>query len=172
VGKQDFIQYAEGVDLDTAFNAAIKKAQHEYGHGGFTGTIAEKEDFGCFALTDEPMTLDEATALANQMLDERDERCVDWDLPACAIPVRGGERTFTDLTVPALPAGYASREAAAAAAAAAQLTVGETVTEASLSHYDVREHGRIVVDPRCRVSCTTAGSSVQTGWLFFGYAER
>jgi hypothetical protein len=171
MGMQDFIEYAEGTDLDTAFRAAVEDAQHEYGHGGYTGSIAEKHSFGCTALTIEPMTLDEATELANKLLDERDERCSDWDMPACAIPVRGGERTLSDLPVPARDEGYATREAAAAAAAAALLGDGETVIESSLSRYDLR-HGRIVVGPECQVTLTTTGSPGRTGWLFFGYAPR
>ncbi len=33
-----------------AFRAAVDEARHEFGHGGYTGTIAEKRDFVVLAV--------------------------------------------------------------------------------------------------------------------------
>src|SRR4051794_19330764 len=171
MGRQAFIEYAEGTDLDTTFDVTVAAAQYEYGHGGYTGTIAEKDGYGCEALTDDLMRYEEAVALAKKLLDEDDKRCRDSDMPACAIPVRGGERTYTEVPVPVIPGGYPDERAAAAAAMAARLTAGETITRlASAAFYGGRRGGRVIATSRCRVSVRTTGSLEQTGWLFFGYA--
>jgi len=41
----DFQTTAKGATAAAAFNRAVADARHEYGHGGYTGTIAEKTSF-------------------------------------------------------------------------------------------------------------------------------
>lgn len=45
MGAQDFTNVSQGKDAREAFNAAGDSARYEYGHGGYTGTIAEKHGF-------------------------------------------------------------------------------------------------------------------------------
>ena len=45
MGGNTFQTQANGATADEAFNNAVKRAQYEYGHGGYSGTIAEKTDF-------------------------------------------------------------------------------------------------------------------------------
>ena len=45
MGANTFFTRAKGNTAKDAFNAAVKEAQYEYGHRGYTGTIAEKHDF-------------------------------------------------------------------------------------------------------------------------------
>jgi len=45
MGAQDFFVEAEGATAQEAFRNAVDEARHEYGHGGYTGTIAEKGSF-------------------------------------------------------------------------------------------------------------------------------
>ena len=42
MGGQDFMFAAEGTELMTVFRKAREQASFEHGHGGYTGTIAEK----------------------------------------------------------------------------------------------------------------------------------
>jgi hypothetical protein len=42
MGGAAFFCVASGKTMGVAFKAAVKEAQHEYGHAGYTGTIAEK----------------------------------------------------------------------------------------------------------------------------------
>ena len=35
----------EGETVSGAFNETVERAQYDYGHGGYTGTIAEKSSF-------------------------------------------------------------------------------------------------------------------------------
>jgi hypothetical protein len=45
MGATTFITKATGKTAKSAFKVAIKEAQYHYGHSGYTGTIAEKQDF-------------------------------------------------------------------------------------------------------------------------------
>lgn len=45
MGAADFTTIATGKTVGEAFNKARRDAQYEFGHGGYTGTIAEKGDF-------------------------------------------------------------------------------------------------------------------------------
>lgn len=44
-GAQDFWTVGVGKTADEAFHAAVEKAGYEHGHGGYTGSIAEKDGF-------------------------------------------------------------------------------------------------------------------------------
>ena len=45
MGAEQFWHEANGKDAQEAFNNAIEKALYDYGHRGYSGTIAEKESF-------------------------------------------------------------------------------------------------------------------------------
>ena len=45
MGAVNFFQIAIGKDADTAFRTAKGEAQYDFGHAGYTGTIAEKHSF-------------------------------------------------------------------------------------------------------------------------------
>ena len=45
MGACDFQKRAKGKTAEEAFRAAVDSAAWEHGHGGYTGTIAEKHEF-------------------------------------------------------------------------------------------------------------------------------
>jgi hypothetical protein len=45
MGAQTFSQVASGISPAAAFKAAVEQARYDYGHAGYTGTLAEKHDF-------------------------------------------------------------------------------------------------------------------------------
>lgn len=45
MGADCFVTTAKGKTAKEAFREAVDEAQYKYGHGGYTGTIAEKHDF-------------------------------------------------------------------------------------------------------------------------------
>jgi hypothetical protein len=45
MGAEQFWTKAYGKTARAAFNSAVEEARYENGHGGYTGTIAEKEAF-------------------------------------------------------------------------------------------------------------------------------
>lgn len=57
MGAETFSQVARGKTADEAFRAATEEARYNYGHAGYTGTIAEKHDF--IMLTVSPERLEE-----------------------------------------------------------------------------------------------------------------
>ncbi|MFI7641865.1 hypothetical protein [Nonomuraea sp. NPDC049400] len=77
----------QGATAKEAFDAAVEQARYDYGHRGYTGTIAEKDDFVIVA--SEPMPETEATALADQLLRADNPRILDKWGPAGAIPIKG-----------------------------------------------------------------------------------
>lgn len=50
MGATTFESVGQGVDLDAAFRNAHDSATYEYGHGGYSGTLAEKPGAVLFAL--------------------------------------------------------------------------------------------------------------------------
>ena len=42
MGAEQFENFVPGSDLQKAFISAVKNAQYDHGHSGYTGTIAEK----------------------------------------------------------------------------------------------------------------------------------
>lgn len=56
MGAETFVVEATGKSAKEAFNKAVDDAQYNYGHAGYTGTIAEKNDF--IMLTPSPALLE------------------------------------------------------------------------------------------------------------------
>ncbi len=50
MGAADFMTVGVAPTAGEAFSQARDEAAHEYGHGGYTGTIAEKQNFTMFPL--------------------------------------------------------------------------------------------------------------------------
>lgn len=93
MGATTFTEFWEGTSAEKAFRKAVDESKHEYGHGGYTGTIAEKGDFTI--ITRDVMSLPAAEALASKMFNEDDPRINDKWGPAGAIPVFTGRRRIT-----------------------------------------------------------------------------
>ena len=49
MGAEQFSARASGRTAQEAFGRAVQEAQYEHGHGGYTGTIAEKSKFKMLA---------------------------------------------------------------------------------------------------------------------------
>lgn len=45
MGADNFEVHANGNNMSEAFNKATRQARYDYGHAGYTGTIAEKDSF-------------------------------------------------------------------------------------------------------------------------------
>lgn len=169
MGGQTFTNYAEGADVNAAFRAVVEQAQYDFGHAGYTGTIAEKDEY--VVIDGGPRAEDEAEALANKLINDCDSRIDDKWGPAGAIPVHGGTRELTDLPVPVRDDGYPDQQTAALAAVEGHLGDGETVTRSYLNGHRTRPGGGIDVDANTTATVTTTGSPDVTGWLFFGWAS-
>jgi len=51
MGSSSFTAYASGATPEEAFKHAVRDAKYDSGHGGYTGTIAEKEGMGLLEIT-------------------------------------------------------------------------------------------------------------------------
>lgn len=85
MGAEIFHTIARGSSVQEAFVNAVKQAQYDYDHAGYTGTVAEKESLT--VISDEPHTLVEAHALADDMTGRGDARIDDTWGPAGAIRI-------------------------------------------------------------------------------------
>lgn len=92
MGAQPFQTIAEGKTADAAFDDAVSNALHYHGHGGYTGTIAEKSEFEMVSVV--PMNPSDAHSLASQLVNEGDPRIDDKHGPAGCIPLDTGEFLF------------------------------------------------------------------------------
>ena len=88
MGACDFFTTAKGKTAREAFDNVVEEAKYENGHGGYTGTIAEKNSFTVIELPEGQ----EAYAYANDLMDEDDDRIYDkWGPAGC---IKAGENEF------------------------------------------------------------------------------
>lgn len=85
MGATTFATEATGDTIEQAFRAAKDYAGYMHGHGGYTGTIAEKYDFTVVQET--PLDSDDAYGLVKRLIDSDDPRISDKWGPAGAIPL-------------------------------------------------------------------------------------
>ena len=91
MGAYEFETVASGNTVEDAFDGARSDAQWEHGHGGYTGTIAEKHSF--VIVSPVPLSTDEAYELADNLLYADADISDKWG-PAGAIPIDTGEWLF------------------------------------------------------------------------------
>lgn len=178
MGAGTFITEADGSDLAIAFQAAREAAAYEHGHGGYTGTLAEKDDVVVIEAT--PLNPNAAYALATRLINEGDPRVDDKWGPAGAIAVNRDTRevTFTglsaasteeaDLLVAAKVEAYRKRtcrrgEKIIAASTYAYSTVASTSVRGS----------RHITNATVVVTIRKAKNAAPTtdGWVLFGWAS-
>lgn len=93
MGGEVFGNFARGRKAKDAFDSIVAEARYMHGHGGYTGTIAEKTSFvmiGEFKPTgtgDLEADKEAAILFAEELLDEDDSRIADKWGPAGCIKV-------------------------------------------------------------------------------------
>ncbi|MFD1588512.1 hypothetical protein ACFR9U_16155 [Halorientalis brevis] len=87
MGAASFFTYGFGETAKQAFQAAQEHAEYMHGHGGYTGTIAEKHGFTVIPKSEHKGK--QKRKYAGQLLTARDERVDDKWGPAGAINVSG-----------------------------------------------------------------------------------
>lgn len=88
MGASEFCVYGSGRGAKSAFRAAVKEAQYDYGHAGYTGSIAEKSEF--VMMSPEVLTEEKAQALAEFFMEESDKRIDDKWGPCGCIEIKVG----------------------------------------------------------------------------------
>ena len=90
MGADTFYQKAKGKTAKAAFTNAQKAARHDHGHSGYTGTIAEKNEFVLIPL---PAGAN-PEAEADRLISEDDSRVTDKWGPAGCFDLGNGEYYF------------------------------------------------------------------------------
>ena len=84
MGAERFDVFQKAKDADSAFRAAREEALYDYGHRGYTGSLAEKSTFELRG-DGKPLTMKEAERFADEDLDTNEHD--NWG-PAWAVPFR------------------------------------------------------------------------------------
>lgn len=92
MGASVFFSTANGSSAKEAFRIACDEAAYEYGHGGYTGTIAEKNDYVMCSETTFASYKD-ASEFANKLIDNDDDRVSDKWGPAGCVKFTSGNNT-------------------------------------------------------------------------------
>jgi hypothetical protein len=90
MGACVFTDYSRGKTAYDAFNNAVEAAQYECGHGGYTGTIAEKSSFVELDVPEGKSPED----YADQLLADDDDRIENKWGPAGCVKVKDGQYLF------------------------------------------------------------------------------
>lgn len=92
MGANTFYVQGRGETAHRAFNALVDQALYDHGHAGYTGTIAEKDDFEMIKV---PVGWDgTAESYASKLIQDDDPRvCNKWG-PAGCIQTGPGEFLF------------------------------------------------------------------------------
>jgi hypothetical protein len=101
MGASTFENIGRGKTAREAFDVLVATAKYECGHGGYTGTIAEKYSFTMIPLPTEVRSATDRKALrhlaldyAFKLIDDDDERVSDKWGPAGCLDLGDGEYLF------------------------------------------------------------------------------
>ena len=92
MGATTFGCTARGRDASEAFKKARDEAFYEHGHGGYTGTIAEKSDYKLVTLSEE--VINDRTLFRAKIDELTDTQFDDKWGPAGCVKLREGEYYF------------------------------------------------------------------------------
>ncbi len=90
MGASTFMQVGRGKTAAEAFKSARDEAAYEHGHGGYSGSLAEKRNFVMIPV---PAGID-PRVVARKLVDEGDPRVDDKWGPAGCIALGKGEWLF------------------------------------------------------------------------------
>jgi fibronectin type 3 domain-containing protein len=90
MGASEFMVRHEGKTAKAAFRAAVEQAQYDSGHGGYTGTIAEKDEFVLISVPEGKDPIE----FAEELLKADDDRVSDKWGPCGCVKIKEGEWFF------------------------------------------------------------------------------
>jgi hypothetical protein len=90
MGADSFTYKIKGKNAKTAFMNAVAEARYDHGHSGYTGTIAEKNDYVMIPLPEGKDPL----KYAYELIDDADKRIDDKWGPAGCFDLGNGEYFF------------------------------------------------------------------------------
>lgn len=131
MSSYQFDAVGKGADPAEVFAGLVADAQYNFGHAGYTGTIAEKDDF--VVICQQPLLIDDAYKLAEELFEADDERISDKWGPAGAIPLCESAPTMNPFrTVTGLTVSTTSPNPEEEVAATVELQPGEEIVAISV----------------------------------------
>lgn len=82
-GSTNFLTVAEGTSMKDAFRAAVDEARFMHGHGGYSGTIAEKSEFVDLTRAASGIPADRVADVLQDNVCEKCDRGLYEDVPGC-----------------------------------------------------------------------------------------
>ncbi len=164
-GAADFYVLQAGEDVNKAWRDAIEYAHHDRGYGGYSGTIAEKNE-GYKIKVREPMSKQDAYAYAERTIDQNDK----WG-EAFAIPVIDHSKPLTrDLVTVVVKAK--SQEAAVKKGTLVIQATGKVPpgTEIIVEKAQAKKLGGTDFEVS-GLRLIVKGGGKPTHWLFYGFAS-
>jgi hypothetical protein len=80
MGADVFFTNASGKTAQEAFDEAVHRARYDWGHAGYSGTLAEKDDFTMIPLPEG----EKLSSFTDKLIDECDPRIDDkWGPAGC-----------------------------------------------------------------------------------------
>jgi len=93
MGAEVFYEVYPGKNASEAFSSAVEDAKYNYGHAGYTGSIAEKDDF--VMVSNQVFdSRSDASAYADRLIDEGDPRIDDKWGPAGCVAFKSKDKTM------------------------------------------------------------------------------
>lgn len=93
MGAQEFSNLVPGDTVREAFSKGVDQAAWEHGHGGYTGSLAEKHSYVVIN-PGKVYSKEDAFELSDKLLEDDDDRVNDKWGPAGALEVEGGQWLF------------------------------------------------------------------------------
>ncbi len=94
MASTDFFCSATGKSPEEAFRGAVDEAKWEHGHGGYTGTIAERGMCPLLVL-EEAEDRESLMRTFHEIMNDRQHPCHDkWSGPVCCSAVKDEPGTF------------------------------------------------------------------------------
>ncbi len=90
MGADTFQQEKSGTDIRNAFHNAVESAAYDHGHAGYSGTIAEKQEFTEIDLPEGQ----DPYGFSQKLIDDGDPRIDDKWGPAGAVKVPDKDNTW------------------------------------------------------------------------------
>jgi len=99
MGAETFATVGRGQNVAEAFENAVRRARYDYGHAGYTGTLAEKSSFTLIEMPNDfeqviPSRDERVQRYADKLIEDCDPRIDDKWGPAGAIYLGGHDWLF------------------------------------------------------------------------------
>lgn len=140
-GAQEFSGYAKGTSADAAFRKLRDDAKFDRGHGGYSGSIAEKSSFKI--RRSDPMTRAEADDFISGDIDSNDKWGPAYAVPICEEKVLGDKEVT--VTVPGLNRLAAEKAALAKVQEKMPIKPGVSVALSAMSAIAAKETGPVKI---------------------------